>query len=198
MTVDENLQILEDSIRRLKIEYDIFFAGAVRKPPYDLRNRVDSLLKRLLDEKKMTLAQRYRFNTLMARYSSYRDLWRRLVQSKELDLPPEPVTAAPELGASETTYPKAPALPTPSRSESIRIQISDPALDTAKVQELYRFVTSAQTRLGEKKVLPFENFCALIRAKTDKLKETTQCRCVTFSVSIEDDKVKFTAKASDV
>ncbi len=32
VTIDEELALLEDSFRRLKIEYDIYFAGAPRSP----------------------------------------------------------------------------------------------------------------------------------------------------------------------
>src|SRR5713226_8927324 len=101
MTLEETLQFLEDGIRRLKIEYDIFFSGGVRKPPYDLRNRVDSLLKRIAEERKMTFAQRYRYNTLIARYSAYRDLWRRLTQAKELGISPESLAKAVKAPPSE-------------------------------------------------------------------------------------------------
>src|SRR5437868_3993573 len=36
VTVDEELSILDDNVRRLKIEYDIFFGGGSKKPPADL------------------------------------------------------------------------------------------------------------------------------------------------------------------
>ena len=41
MDVDQELTILEDSIRRLKIEYEIFFNGGAKRLPYDLRWRVE-------------------------------------------------------------------------------------------------------------------------------------------------------------
>src|SRR5215813_2232749 len=34
-TVDEHLSRLEEDIRRLKIEFDIYFNGAAKRPPYD-------------------------------------------------------------------------------------------------------------------------------------------------------------------
>ena len=47
MTPDEELAILEDSLRKLKIEFDMYFGGGVKRPPYDAQWRVESILKRL-------------------------------------------------------------------------------------------------------------------------------------------------------
>src|SRR5690349_24730917 len=74
---------LEDDIRRLRIEFDIFFNGAAKRPPYDTKGRVETLLKRLGDDRTLTFAQRYRYNSLAARYNAFRDLWRRTMQGRE-------------------------------------------------------------------------------------------------------------------
>src|SRR5690349_8262465 len=82
-TPDEQLTRLEDDIRRLRIEFDIFFNGAAKRPPYDTKGRVETLLKRLGDDRTLTYAQRYRYNSLAARYNAFRDLWRRTMQGRE-------------------------------------------------------------------------------------------------------------------
>ena len=82
-TPDEQLTRLEDDIRRLRIEFDIFFNGAAKRPPYDTKGRVETLLKRLGDDRTLTFAQRYRYNSLAARYNAFRDLWRRTMQGRE-------------------------------------------------------------------------------------------------------------------
>src|SRR5215203_4071550 len=82
-TPDEQLTRLEDDIRRLRVEFDIFFNGAAKRPPYDTKGRVETLLKRLGDDRTLTYAQRYRYNSLAARYNAFRDLWRRTMQGRE-------------------------------------------------------------------------------------------------------------------
>jgi len=47
LTVEERLTRLEEDIRRLKIEYDVYFNGGIKRPPYDTKLRVESQLKRL-------------------------------------------------------------------------------------------------------------------------------------------------------
>ena len=83
VTVDDQLTRLEDDIRKLKIEFDIFFNGASKRPPYDTKGRVETMIKRVADDRTLTFAQRYRYNSLAARYTSFRDLWRRTMQGRE-------------------------------------------------------------------------------------------------------------------
>jgi hypothetical protein len=82
-TVDDQLSRLEEDIRRLKIEFDMFFNGASKRPPYDTKGRVDTIMKRIGDDRSLTFAQRYRYNSLGSRYNAFRDLWRRTMQGRE-------------------------------------------------------------------------------------------------------------------
>src|SRR3989442_4287543 len=82
-TVDDQLTRLEEDIRRLKIEFDVFFNGASKRPPYDTKGRVDTIIKRLGDDRTLSFAQRYRYSSLATRYNAFRDLWRRTMQGRE-------------------------------------------------------------------------------------------------------------------
>ena len=83
MTIDEELTALEEGVRRLKIEYDVFFGGGSKKPPADTEWRVRNILKKYSDGSKLTFAQRFRFNTIQQRYAKYSDLWCRKAKIKE-------------------------------------------------------------------------------------------------------------------
>ena len=80
--VDQQLSRLEDDIRKLKIDFDIFFNGASKRAPLEARARLDSYIKRIADNRNLTYAQRYYFNTLVARFTSYRELWRRTLKMR--------------------------------------------------------------------------------------------------------------------
>lgn len=84
--IDQQLARLEDDIRKLKIDFDIYFNGAVKRAPLEARARLDSYIKRLADNRNLTFAQRYYFNTLVARFTSYRELWRRTMKAKGEEL----------------------------------------------------------------------------------------------------------------
>lgn len=80
--IDRQIARLEDDIRKLKIDFDIFFNGASKRPPLESRARIEAALKRIADDRNVTYAQRYHFNSLMSRFNSYRELWRRMLKKK--------------------------------------------------------------------------------------------------------------------
>ncbi|MBK8465767.1 MAG: hypothetical protein IPL32_08045 [Chloracidobacterium sp.] len=86
--LDQQLTRLEDDIRKLKIDFDIYFNGShnvnglSKRPPLEARARLESRIKRIADDRTLTYAQRYYFNTLVSRFTSYRELWRRTLKAK--------------------------------------------------------------------------------------------------------------------
>ena len=84
--VDQQLARMEDDIRKLKVDFDIYFNGGAKRPPLEARARLDALMKRMSDNRNLSFAQRYLFNTLVARFVSYRELWRRNLKAKGEDL----------------------------------------------------------------------------------------------------------------
>ena len=80
--IDQQLGRLEEDIRKLKIEFDIYFNGGAKRPPLESRARLDANVKRISDNRNLTYAQRYHFNSLVSRFTSYRELWRRTLKSR--------------------------------------------------------------------------------------------------------------------
>ena len=83
---DLQISRLEEDIRRLKIEFDVFFNGGTKRPPLEARARLESNLKRLADDRNLTYAQRYHFNAIVSRFTSYRELWRRMMKTRGEDI----------------------------------------------------------------------------------------------------------------
>ncbi len=83
---DQQIVRIEDDIRKLKIDFDIYFNNGAKRPPLEARGRLESAIKRLSDDRNLTYAQRYHFNTLVARFTSYRELWRRMLKKKGEEL----------------------------------------------------------------------------------------------------------------
>ena len=84
--IDKQLARIDDDIRRLKIEFDIYLNGAAKRPPLEARARLESVIKRLMDNRSLTYSQRYQFNSLIARFTSYRELWRRTMRARGEEL----------------------------------------------------------------------------------------------------------------
>src|SRR5215510_5746595 len=83
MTIEEELNLLESQLRRLKIEYEVFFNNPQKKPPSDLEWKVLALLRKYSDGGRMNFAQRFRYNEIAQRYAIYSDLWRKKTRIRE-------------------------------------------------------------------------------------------------------------------
>ena len=181
---DEQLTRLEDDIRKLRVEFDIFFNGAAKRPPYDTKMRVETLLKRLGDDRTLTFAQRYRYNSLAARYNAFRDLWRRTMQGREEGR--DPVSTARAHVKQDQ----------PASVSPVSFLCLDAHKEVGLVRELYDSFVEAKQKCGESvDGLSFPQFHRLIASKSDGLKERHGCDRVRFSVAVENGHVAFKAKA---
>ena len=70
--LERDLKILETTLRRLETEYTMFFAGHLPKPPLETRAKVEALLRRFDRAYIQSYADRFRLNTLQARFSDIR------------------------------------------------------------------------------------------------------------------------------
>jgi hypothetical protein len=181
-SVEDHLARLEDEIRRLKVEFDVYFNGGSKRPPYDTKMRVESRLKRLGDDRSLTFAQRYFYNTLATRYASFRELWRRTMQGRE-----EGRDVVSSLRA--VTVETKPFM----RSE---FSSGDVRHDVQTIKGVYDALMEAKRSCGEPITgLSFASFHRLVMERSEALKEKTGAQRVTFSVDVEDGHVSFKAKA---
>lgn len=184
-TPDQQLTRLEDDIRHLRIEFDIFFNGSAKRPPYETKGRVETLLKRLGDDRTLTFAQRYRYNSLAARYNAFRDLWRRTMQGREEGR--DAVSAHRASVRKEITEPKI---------EPVSVVCLDAHHEIDLVKNLYNSLIEAKQHCGEPtEDLSFPKFHRLIASKADGIKQQRGCDRVRFSVTVENGHVSFKAKA---
>ena len=75
--IEDQINRLDDDIRRLKIEFDIFFNGGTRSAPLQSKASLEARIKRINGNRELTYADRYKLNAIISRYTSYRELWRR-------------------------------------------------------------------------------------------------------------------------
>src|ERR1700733_7240277 len=83
VTPDEELNVLESQLRRLKIEYEVYFSNPTKKPPTDIEWKVLSMLRKFSDGARLSFAQRFRYNEMAQRYAIYSDLWRKKSRIRE-------------------------------------------------------------------------------------------------------------------
>ncbi len=180
--IDEDLANLEDWLRRLKVEYDIFFNGHRKKPPDDLKMRVEKLVKQLSEVQNMSIAQRFRYNTLITRFYVHRDKWRRTLQARELSVE----------GRETPPVPVVPPLP---KAIQMSVSIVNPETEKDKVQRLYDALVKVQGKHTQTPSIPYAQFAQYIAQQTKKIRGKYGCSSVLFTIALEEDAVRFTAKA---
>jgi hypothetical protein len=185
VTVDEELNKLEDDLRRLKVEYEVYFNGGSPRPPHDTLFRVETLIKRYSsDQSKLNFSQRFRFSALVQKYAVNNQLWRRRLQEKEE-------------GRSLTGGSRHP-VEAPVSEGVVRVVCADPDAEPEKVDQLLRAMREARLQIGERADgLDAAAFRRFVQEKTRQVKETLSCNKVQFSISVEGGKVKFKATRAE-
>lgn len=183
---DRELTLLEAEIRKLEAEYTMYFAGRSRRPPLELRKRVEGLVKRLDRSRISNYGQRFRFATLQSRFSASIDLWDRAMRARE------------EGRGGPLTQPRS-VEPRPPASEDRVVYatvMSNPTAEVEKLHELYDHVAHARRECGQD-LVPFQEFAGVIKAQMSALKEKGRSD-IAFRVAVKDGKVALTARGRTV
>lgn len=190
---DRELQVLEQSIRRLSADCDAFLYGSVSKPPVEGRRHVEEMLRRLNASEAMSAAERYRFSTLQGRFSSLVERWERLLAEKESGrrpglyghfrgTPPEALSAAPP----------PPNAGRPGSVEGVRgagaIQ-ADPDRDLFE-----RYVSAKKARGEDVSGYRLEGFLEGLERERRKVREKFGSADVVFEVAEREGRVRLIAK----
>jgi hypothetical protein len=210
------MQMLEVELKRLEAEYNQFFAGRLPRLPWESRTRVEAMVRRHDRTPMQNTAERFRFQSLQARFSSFCELWDRTLKAKEegripggrprrtgsappVPVPPaEPPAPAPAQAApSGAASRRAPERPEKAKGGGdglvAEASVRNPATDTARIKELYDRLNDARRTAGEKPV-PFARFEKLVSSQVAKL--GADGGAVAFRVTVKDGKVNLTAKST--
>jgi hypothetical protein len=196
LTVDEELNLLDDTVRRLKVEYDVYFGGGSKKPPVDTEWRVQSIVKKYSDSQKLNYSQRFRFNAILQKYSVYSDLWRQKLKIKEEGYrrPQDAILGIQGL-RHEQEVAAAEALEASAEPELFHVTCSG-AADTEAVRTLFEAMMNARRQAGQQaEGASFESFRRFVLRKTEQIRKDYACHSVEYSVEVQDGQVKLKAKA---
>ncbi len=196
MTIDEELDLLDSSLRRLKIEYDVYFGGGSKRPPNDTLWRVQSLIKKFSDSQKLTFSQRYKFNSLTQRYAIFSDLWRQKLKIKEEGYrrPQDALLAIAGLRTDEERAAEEALGALAAEEDSSRIACSDVDKEMDTVRAFYDKMMTEKQKVGEQAGAPFESFASFLRKKTEQIRKDFNCHAVEYSLEVQGNQVKLKAK----
>ena len=196
MTVDEELAQLEDNLRRLKIEYEIYFNGGSKRPPRDTLFRVDSTLKRFANEAfVMTAGQRFKFNQLVQRYAVHNDLWRRKLRLKEEGGSPGSAGILPASFPVMVTEAVVPSTGesrcAPALDALASVVLDDPATETEKLGQVVEALMAAELKVDQPaEIIDPLAIADQVLEHVQQVKESSGVEKVRVSVSVREGKVE--------
>lgn len=172
---DGDMNRLETSIRQLKVQYDMFFAGALPREPIELRQHLERSIKRYTQDSKLKYAESFRLNTIVSRFNSLSELWSKSVRRRE-----EGGQTAPALANQE-----GPREQLVARCRLGKEQSADPEL-----QRLYKRFVDTRRRMGdENRGVSYEKFVRGVMGQTQRLRKQDDCAEIELRVVVHDRKV---------
>ena len=172
---------LDSGIRQLKVQYDMFFAGALKREPIELRKRLQNVVQRYSSSPPGKYAEKFLLNSLTMRFNTMTELWAKNVRSREISGEQRHESEAERLGIKEQLI---------TRCVVDKADRKDPNLERIHA----RFV-EASRRYGHPEV-PYDRFVRGVAAQTKKLRKTTDCGPIELRVIVCDEQVQLKARPS--
>jgi len=207
VTTDEELTLLDSQLRRLKIEYEIFFSNPTKRPPTDIEWKVLSMLRKFSDGGRMSFSQRYRYNEMAQRYAIYSDLWRKKSRIREEGYrrPQDALLSVQGVRVAEEDLKPhhhqvygvshaAAAAANASSSQPFTLHSVDQA-EKEQVERLYNTLVAAKKKAGENVTGSIDSFTTFVQKKTEQIRKQYKCEGVEYSVELTEAGVKLKAKA---
>jgi hypothetical protein len=190
---DEELDKLEEDIRKLKVKYEMFFMGSMKMPPQHERHLVEVYIHELGKQKMRENARRFRYNQLLSRFNQYREMWGRKMRERE-EGPMDFRRRQAALEAPSEEAPKRPpSAPVTSRTADSYVKLA-PGANGEAIRDLYNQIEKEHQKLGKAPNVTFEQLRAMVEKQSETVRERYNVDVVGFRVDVVDGKVKLKAK----
>jgi len=192
VALQDDLDRIDVMLRQLQVKWEMFFNGQEKKPPSELQTQVDVMIKRLSNSEIRNNGDRFRFQGLSSRFTTFHELWQKKLRAREEGrlygmhgLKAERMAAAaPRPALSVSFKPETPQ----------EFRVSDATRDAQAVRALYDRYVEERRLTGEAQAPAFEAFQALIGKQAQKILSDKGASAVDFRLETKDGKVSLKAK----
>jgi hypothetical protein len=192
---EEDLDELALMLRQLQIEWEKFFGGVEKKPPVELRGRVEGIIKRYAYIEIRNNTERFRYQALSSRYNTFNELWNKRMRAIEEG---RPLGLHGRAAAAVTSATASPAAAAPARAAPPggggEFRVRSPDKDESAVRALYEKFLQAREKAGEKGTVKFDNFHKLISQQASRIMADKGAQAVDFRLETKEGKVSLKAK----
>jgi phage gp36-like protein len=191
---DDELDKLEEDIRKLKNKYDQFFTGITRVPPMHERKQIEISIYEIGKQKMRDNTRRFRYNQILSRYNQYREMWGRKMREREegpLDF------RRRQAALNEPSEPRpqerqaAPGVTSDNADSYVKVA---PGSNGDQIKDLYQRIEKEHLKLGKMPNLTFEQLQSMVEKQTEAVRARYKVDVVGFRVDVVDGKVKLKAK----
>jgi hypothetical protein len=196
LTIDEELTHLDSLLRRLKIEYEVYFNNPSKRPPADLEWKAVALIRKHSDGGRLNFAQRFRYNEMAQRYAIYSDLWRKKTRIREEGYrrPQDALLSVQGVRSADDPTPLQAMREAAAESQGFTLECSAGS-PKEEVERLYNALIAAKKKSGEAVSGDLNSFSAFVKKKTDQIRKQYSCEKVEYTVELQNGQVKLKAKA---
>ncbi len=190
---DDELDKLEEDIRRLKNRYDQFFAGINKVVPSFERHQIESFIHELSKQKMRDNTRRFRFSTILSRYNQFREMWGRKMREREegpLDYRRRQAAMSAPHPVAPHEHPAAPHVTSAPPDPYVRMT---PETNGEQIQKLHDEIARENAKLGKPSV-SIEQLTTMIQKQSEMVRAKYHVNTVAFRVETIDGKVKLKAK----
>ena len=79
----EDMERLKRTMKQLETEYEQWFSGALRQPPWETKKKIEAVIRRYNNSPPQNLAEQSVFQMLQAKFTTYNEMWSRRERLKE-------------------------------------------------------------------------------------------------------------------
>lgn len=185
MGVRDDISALESKISRLKVEYEQYFTRVVKREPVQLRKEVDRLILSLSNRNFSNTSMKFKYNTLVAKYNSYKQYWNRTLRAIEEGR----YTRRAEGSTSKAARTPAPAPPSRPASRTEPAASGAPGQD--KLKEVYEQYLDARKSCNEStKGVTYEAVSKTVEKQIKNVENKYKTKDVDLKVYVKDGKAK--------
>ena len=174
----EDMERLKRSMKQLETEYEQWFSGALRQPPWETKKKLEAIIRRYNTSPPQNLAEQSVFQMLQAKFTTYNEMWNRRERLQEEGWLP----------GGRPGRPKRAAAKSPPTTERAAPSGGDP------LRKVFDKYVAAKQKAGQKTAnLNYDNFRRVLDKQAQQLRSGGY-KDVDFGVSMKGGKVSVVAR----
>ena len=182
----QEINLLTDALRELRMSYDKYFAGQMRLEPVKEREAFEKRMQELKTRQSLPTAERFRLQSLQASFISYSSYWNRLNRQIDDGTFKRDVRRAAKIGQTQPV--KEPATDDYVFREK-KAGDSIPWLDN-----IYSEFVEQRKSCGQSTKVSKNALDKLLRQEASAIRNQTNCGEVRFEVQVKDGRTILKAK----